>query len=85
MKVWAVVAEMKDFPTEIKIFSSFKKAKNYFYCYIGSIVADYIMNEDIDGAHQYIEKIRNGSESNLPYFYSESEELYIEECEVDSE
>lgn len=79
-KMYLLVWEFKDMPSEHYLFSTKQKAINKIYELIGNYIVDCIKEHDFEAVIKYINEIKILDEDSIIF---DAEEFYIEEIELD--
>ena len=79
-KMYLLVWELKEMPSEHYLFSTKQKAINKIYELIGNYIVDCIKEHDFEAIIKYINEIKTVDEDSIVF---DGEEFYIEEIEVD--
>lgn len=85
MKVYSVIRREDNEPLKIKTYSTKKRAIMGFYAMLGEIIFD-SLTYDKNDAIDYIKSVEYAKIiDGYPYYYTNTDELYIEETEIDEE
>ena len=79
-KMYLLVWELKEMPSEHYLFSTKQKAINKIYELIGNYIVDCIKEHDFEAIIKYINEIKTVDEDSVVF---DGEEFYIEEIELD--
>lgn len=79
-KFYLVSQEITEFPAEHWLFATRRAAEKKVEALLGSYILDCIREDDTEQAVKFVEKLT--AEENFNGYYTDDEDVYIEEIEV---